>query len=186
MSIRSLWPHLAGTALTAGLAACAAVVTTSDPAPPSAVPDTLQPPAGATLVLKTHATGVQIYACQPAKDDAARLEWALQGPEATLFDADGQAIGRHFAGPSWETADGSRVVGELRAKDPGPDPDAVPWLLLAAKTNTGSGALSTVAWVQRRETSGGRAPAAGCDAEHSGTALRVPYQANYYFYSAAP
>ena len=31
-------------------------------------------------------------------------------------------------------------------------------------------------------TAGGVAPAAGCDASHVGTAVQVPFSADYYFY----
>jgi hypothetical protein len=166
-------------ALSAGLCGCAGVVT----APPASVPEALKPPAAQTLVLKAQGSGVQIYECKAAKDDTARFEWALKAPEADLFDDAGKRIGKHYAGPSWEALDGSKVVGEMKARDNGPDPSAVPWLLLAAKSTSGSGVLSTVQWIQRLETSGGKAPAQGCDAEHAGAEARVAYKAEYYFYS---
>ena len=57
----------------------------------------------------------------------------------------------HFAGPTWQASDGSKVVGELVAKDAGPDPNAIPWLLLAAKSTQGPGVLArTVSiWEER-------------------------------------
>lgn len=42
--------------------------------------------------------------------------------------------------------------------------------------------MAKVSYIQRLETVGGLAPASGCDAEHVGAVLRVPYEAVYYFY----
>ncbi len=173
---------VAGLSMAAWLAGCADLTA----AQPAAIPDALKVPEGQTLTLKTQASGVQIYQCKVAKDDATRFEWALKAPEANLVDDLGNAIGKHYAGPSWEAIDGSKVVGELKARDNGPDPAAIPWLLLAAKSNSGSGIFSSVTYVQRLYTVAGKAPADGCDAGHVDAELRVHYKAAYYFYSAAP
>lgn len=151
------------------------------------VPDKLKAPADQVLALELQAVGVQIYVCMARKDDATKLEWSLKAPEAELFDAAGKKIAKHYGGPTWEAADGSKVVGELKARDDGPDPNAIPWLLLSAKSTSGSGILSQTTSVQRLHTVGGKAPADGCrQAEDAGNELRVPYQAAYYFYTARP
>jgi uncharacterized protein DUF3455 len=152
--------------------------------PAAAVPDNLKPPAGQSLVLEAQAVGVQIYECKPSKDDPAKLEWTLKAPEADLLDAGGNKIGKHYGGPTWESTDGSKVVGELKAKDPGPDPTAIPWLLIAAKSTSGTGVLAQTAHVQRLKTVGGKAPADGCGPDAVGKEIRVPYRATYYFYAA--
>lgn len=172
----------AATALAAILSGCADLL----PAAPAPIPDTLKLPDSQILALKTQASGVQIYQCQPAKDDAMRFDWTLKAPEATLLDDAGNTVGKHYAGPSWEAIDGSKVVGEVKARDGGPDPAAIPWLLLAVKSSSGNGVLSAVQYVQRLYTIGGKAPAEGCDAQHAGTETRVPYKAAYYFYSPRP
>jgi hypothetical protein len=47
--------------------------------------------------------------------------------------------------------------------------------------------FSQVTHIQRVETVGGKAPEAGCDAEHIGSKTLSPYKANYFFYRhAAP
>ena len=74
------------------------------------IPDALQP-ANASLAMVMPARGVQIYECR-AKGGA--YEWAFVAPDAELFDARGNRIGRHGAGPYWEAADGSRIVGSVR------------------------------------------------------------------------
>ena len=73
------------------------------------VPDQLRPPANEQLLLQVHAKGDQVYIC---KSDAAQFNWTLKAPDAQLLDEKGKSFGRHFAGPSWEANDGSRVVGK--------------------------------------------------------------------------
>jgi hypothetical protein len=150
------------------------------------VPEALKVPATQVLSLETQAAGVQIYECKASKDDPTRFEWVFKAPEAELFDSAGKKIGRHYAGPSWESNDGSKVVGEVRAKDNGPDPKAIPWLLLSAKSTSGSGVFSQTQSIQRLHTTGGIAPAEGCTQAQVGKEARVTYKANYYFYIAKP
>jgi len=150
----------------------------------SDVPDALNVPAGEKLSLEAQASGVQIYECRANKDDAKRFEWVFKAPEAQLFDKAGKVIGKHYAGPTWESDDGSKVVGEVKAKDAGPDPKSIPWLLLAAKSSSGDGALGRTRSVQRLHTAGGNAPAVGCDQANQGKEARVPYKAVYRFYVA--
>ena len=100
-----------------------------------------------------------------------------------MLDNQGNKVGKHYAGPTWEANDGSKVVGEVLAKDNGPDPAAIPWLLLRAKANAGSGIFSRITNVQRLNTQGGKAPADGCTQAKAGTELRMPYTADYYFYA---
>jgi Protein of unknown function (DUF3455) len=149
------------------------------PAPPD-VPAVLRAPAGQVVFFEALATGVQIYECS-AKPDAG-FEWVFKAPEAALTDRSGKPLGKHYAGPSWESTDGSIVVGEVKAKDPGPNSSAIPWLLLAAKSNTGSGVFSAAKSVQRVATSGGIAPTEPCTEANLKQVARIPYTATYYFY----
>lgn len=123
--------------------------------------------------------GVQIYAC---KASGGGYAWALKAPDATLADAKGRVIGKHFAGPSWQASDGSTVVGELLNASPAPDAGAIPWLVLRAKSHAGNGAMASVQYIVRERTEGGMAPASGCDAGHAGSEVRVPYSAVYLFF----
>ena len=147
---------------------------------PTEVPATLRAPAGESRYLEALATGVQIYECSQKPDSA--YEWAFKGPEATLADRSGRALGRHYAGPTWESSDGSTVVGEVKARDPGPSSSAIPWLLLAAKANTGSGTFAAARSIQRVATAGGLAPGEACSGANLKQLARVPYTATYYFY----
>ncbi len=144
------------------------------------VPQQLQPPAGEQLLLQVHAKGDQIYTC---KVDGAQFAWTLKAPDAQLFDKEGKPFGKHFAGPSWEASDGSRVIGKAVANAPSPDADSIPWLLVNIVSHEGSGVLSLATNIQRLNTKGGKAPATGCDSAHVGQEVRVPYSADYFFYA---
>jgi Protein of unknown function (DUF3455) len=138
------------------------------------VPDSLKPPPGEHLQAHAHASGKQIYTCDGSK-------WSLSGPDAELFDEAGLRVGSHFAGPTWQWSDGSRVTAKPVANAT-VDPESIPWLLLTATGHTGDGVLKNVSSIQRLQTKGGKAPANGCDASHKGQQARVPYTADYYFY----
>jgi hypothetical protein len=150
----------------------------------ASVPPELAVPADAGLSLRAQGRGVQIYVCEARADQPGRYDWRFVSPEADLFDAQGAKIGRHYAGPTWEGADGGKVVGELRAKAPSPDPSAIDWLLLTAKSANGAGVLGRTRYVRRIDTAGGKAPADGCSAGHVGEGARVSYSAMYEFYSS--
>lgn len=142
---------------------------------PPAVPDNLKPPASETLVRQARAVGDQVYVCDGSN-------WALSRPDAKLLDGSGRQIGSHFAGPTWEWSDGSRVVGRPVANAT-PDPDSIPWLLVTATQHQGDGAMKNVSSIQRLSTKGGKAPTGGCDASHKGEEARSHYSAVYYFYT---
>jgi hypothetical protein len=143
------------------------------------VPQQLQPPANEQLLVSVHAQGDQVYSC---KTDGPSPAWTLKAPDAQLFDQDGKSFGKHFAGPSWEANDGSRVTGKAIA-NASPDPDSIPWLLVNIISHEGKGILSPATTIQRLHTKGGKAPASGCDASHAGREIRVPYSADYLFYA---
>jgi hypothetical protein len=144
------------------------------------VPEKLKPPANEEPLVRVHAKGDQIYSC---KADGEKFAWTLKGPEAQLFDKAGKAFGKHFAGPSWEANDGSRVTGKAVANEPSPDADSIPWLLLTVVSHSGEGILARVTSIQRINTKGGKAPATGCDASHAGEEVRVAYTAEYVFFA---
>src|SRR5712664_4431603 len=172
----------AAASLAAIIAGCAASNVGTDPV----VPDNLKVPAGQTLSLVSRATGVQIYECSAGKTDPAKFEWAFKAPEADLFDLSGRKIGKHYAGPTWESNDGSKVVGQVKARDDGPNANAIPWLLLSANSASGKGVFSQTQSIQRLYTVGGKAPAAGCNRAQLGKQARVAYKATYYFYGPKP
>jgi hypothetical protein len=130
--------------------------------------------------IELRGTGAQVYTCEASPSG---FGWRLKEPQATLLDDAGAEVGRHFAGPTWQARDGSTVVGEVMVSNPPPQPNSIPWLLLRAKSHSGSGAFASVDYIARIHTEGGLAPASGCDAAHTGAESRVPYNALYVFFS---
>ena len=162
------------------IAACAS------PQPPTStvkVPDKLKPGANESVAMIVPAKGVQIYECRAKKDQVGGYEWAFVAPEADLFDARGNRIGRHYAGPHWESTDGSKILGTLKERADAPVADAIPWLLLAAKSVGADGSFSKVTSIQRVNTVGGVAPTGGCSQAAAGTPARINYTADYYFFT---
>src|SRR5438132_10648805 len=133
-------------------AACAS------PQPPTSmvkVPDKLKPGANESLAMIVPAKGVQIYECRARKDQVGAYEWAFVAAEADLFDGHGGRIGRHYAGPHWESTDGSKVQGTVKERADAPVANSIPWLLLAANSAGPAGAFSKVTSIQRVNTAGG-------------------------------
>ena len=116
------------------------------------VPTTLQVEAGSKVQFHAYAAGVQIYTWNGST-------WGASVPSAVLYDSDGNIVGIHYAGPTWETESGSKVVG-ARLAGVTVDSTAIPWLLLAAKTAEGPGVLARTSYVQRVNTAGGLPPSA--------------------------
>jgi len=130
---------------------------------------------GETAVATLHAEGAQVYDCKAGSD--GKLAWTFREPIATLL-LDGKTVGRHYAGPNWEHADGSAVTAKAAGNAPGATPKDIPWLRLEVIASRGSGTLSGVTTVQRINTVGGRHDGA-CD--KAGAFFSAPYAADYVF-----
>jgi hypothetical protein len=130
---------------------------------------------GETVVLSVHAEGAQVYECKAGSD--GKLGWAFREPIATLM-ADGKTVGRHYAGPNWEDADGSAVTGKAIGNAPGATANDIAWLKLDVTARRGSGILSPVTTVQRINTMGGQLTGS-CDKQ--GATKSAPYSAEYVF-----
>lgn len=197
----------------AGIAALAFTLPSPAPAyadtTPPPVPDKIKVPAGNKLFLVGHAVGTQNYICVPSGTGA---RFVLFTPEATLFDEDGKQLITHFFGPNpeepntdprvisdhiiraaWQSSqDSSTVWGQVKPGNSYGEPDyvepgAIPWLLvtIVGRQNgpTGGDRLSGTTYIQRLNTHGGAAPAAGCTtSEDIGRTAFVPYTTDYYFY----
>ena len=154
-------------------------------APASAgVPSALVPQQ-AKLVERLAARGVQIYECRADAAATTGAQWVFVAPQASLFDGGGAVVGLHDAGPRWEAADGSRIVGAVKARADAPQAGAIPWLLLSARSVGGPGRFAAVTDVQRVNTSGGTPPQRPCDKASVGQTDRVPYTADYLLYAAS-
>jgi hypothetical protein len=149
---------------------------------PVSVPAVIEAGPNESLALITPAQGVQIYECRASKNRPGAYEWAFVAPDADLFDHKGNKIGWHYAGPHWELADGSKIVASVKARADAPQADAIPWLLLSARSVGPDGSLSKVSSIQRTNTVGGLAPQNGCSRATAGKPARVHYTAHYYFF----
>ncbi len=131
------------------------------------------------VVATLHAEGAQIYECK--SNAGGKLEWQFREPVATLIQ-DGKTLGRHYAGPNWELADGSAVSGKVIGKAPGATKDDILHLRLDA-TSRGAGLLAGVTSIQRLETRGGVLDGA---CEKAGDFAAKPYSSTYVFLKAKP
>jgi hypothetical protein len=137
----------------------------------------LQVQAGNKVSFHVYAEGVQIYRWNGTS-------WSFIAPEAVLFaDGDDGAVGIHYAGPTWESVSGSKVVGTVLERCT-PDPEAIAWLLLEAVSNEGPGIFRRVTFIQRVNTVDGNAPSD--PGGFPGEEVRVPYTAEYFFYREHP
>lgn len=145
------------------------------------IPEQIKAPAGHEPLLTVHAKGDQIYQCAVSKGE---YSWAIQAPDAKLFDDQGQIVGNHSAGPLWEYKEGGRVVGKIVKKLAVNPEVAISWLLVEVVKNNHKGLLAGVKFINRVNTNGGLPPVLGCDANHLGGERRVAYTADYIFYGA--
>jgi Protein of unknown function (DUF3455) len=156
---------------------------TPNPAP--GVPDSLKPAATEQLLATVAARGVQIYECRAKKDDPGATQWAFVAPEADLFDTQGRLVGKHYAGPKWQSLDGSKVAGTVKASADAPRAAAIPWLLLTTRSEGLDGAFAKATSIQRINTVGGVAPAADdCSTATLGKGARVAYTADYSMFGS--
>ncbi len=141
------------------------------------------PSTGQPTALVFTGRGTQIYNC---RDAGSGYAWVLKGPDARLFNAAGQVVGRHFFGPQWAANDGSRIKGHLLVASPSPEvgKDNAPWLVLRADVEKGNGIFGHVRMVTRTDTHGGGIPAAACGPQQKGQTMSEAYSATYTFFSA--
>lgn len=136
--------------------------------------DSVQVPARNRLAARLYAQGVQIYRWDGSG-------WAFGEPSARLFagkHGKGQ-VGIHYAGPTWESSSGSKVVGTVLRRCT-PDAGSIPWLLLGAVSSEGHGIFNGTTHVQRLNTVGGTAPLQ--PGSFTGEMTSVPYTSEYLFY----
>ena len=131
--------------------------------------------SGETVVLSAHAVGAQVY--DRKAGEGGKLAWQFREPIATLIQ-DGETVGRHYKGPTWEHADGSRISGKQVDTQSGETVKDIAWLRLDGIEAGGSGVLAGVTAILRINTKGGQF-AGPCD--KAGTIMGAPYVADYVF-----
>ena len=159
--------------LCGGLTALAAGSGTDNRAPE--VPEEIAVSSTNRVHFHGFAIGVQIYTWDG-------VSWGRAVPEATLFDGEGNIVAIHFAGPTWQSNSGSKVVGAVVQPTVTVDTNSIPWVRLAAVTPEGPGIFAETTFIQRVNTVGGKAPSA--NGAFVGQVARVPYNADYFFYRA--
>ena len=180
--------------LIAGLALVAATAQAGDVTPP-AVPANLEAPQGNKPVRIAHGVGTQNYICLSAGSN-----WTFIGPQATLFDDEGDQSLTHFLSPNptengvpratWMHSKDTSTVWALaiaNSTDPAyVTPGAIPWLLLQIVGTqdgpAGGAKISGTTFIQRVNTVGGTAPAGVCPS--AGARAFVAYETDYVFYKA--
>ena len=168
-------------ATVAALSACASSPLTMKPVDNAALPEAVRAPAGSKQMMATTGVGELTYECREKAGAAGQYEWAFVGPVATLYGGDKKMVGKYYAGPTWEAADGSKVTGKQVAISPS-SPGNIPMQLVKAEPAMGAGAMTGVGYIQRLNTKGGVAPAMACDAMGKGKRQVVAYEADYIFY----
>ena len=169
------------TAAVAVLSACAGTPTMMMKVDNATLPEAVRVPAGQKVLMTTTGVGELTYECREKKDMAGQHEWAFVGPVATLYGAERKAVGRYYAGPTWEATDGSKVTGKQVAVALS-SPGNIPLQLVKAEPAMGNGAMTGVSYIQRLNTKGGVAPVSACDAASKGQRQQVAYEADYVFY----
>ena len=147
------------------------------------LPEAVRAPSGMKQTMSTTGVGEITYECREKKDMAGAHEWVFVAPVATLYSPDRKTVGKYYAGPTWEAADGSKVTGKQVAVAPAA-PGNIPLQLVKADPAMGAGAMQGVAYIQRLNTKGGVAPAAACTAANKGQRQQVAYEADYVFYGS--
>jgi len=157
------------------LCACAALASPALSQTPALTPPASFDVAGRVTLLTAHGVGAQIYECKPAA--AGGNAWTFREPVASLIAA-GLTIGRHYAGPTWDLAQGGSVKGKQAATAPGATTADIALLKLEVIEHHGDGPLNAATLVLRLNTKGG-ALSGPCDS--AGELRPVPYSADYLF-----
>jgi len=161
------------------LTACA--LAHAEIAPPGGLsPRLIASPAEAPM-FALRGQGDHVFECRQVAINPDRFAWTFVAPDATLYDQ-GLPVGRQVQPNLWEsTSDRSSVSGAMRSHQDAGNGN-LPWALFRAASAADVGLFAGVTSVQRVNTSGGVAPATGCDAGHVGEEARVAFSADYYFY----
>ena len=149
----------------------------------AALPEPVRVPAGQMQRMAATGVGEITYECREKADMAGQFAWAFVAPVATLYAADRKVVGKYYAGPTWESTDGSKLTGKQLAVAPAPAGN-IALQLVKAEPAMGIGAMQGVNYIQRLNTKGGVAPSMVCDAASKGQRQQVAYEADYVFYGS--
>lgn len=152
------------------------------------VPAAIAVPDGNVVMMKTLAMGQITYECMEKKDAPGSYAWIFKIPHAYLYDAGNTQVGRYYGSPkgaTWESNDGSRVLGKQLAVTPNTaTAESIPLQLVQQNGYEGNGAMNKVTYIQRLATAGGTAPVKACAAANAGKKELASYQADYIMWMA--
>lgn len=124
------------------------------------------------------ASGTHVYECRAVQGG---FSWTFLNPDATLFEGT-RSIATHVTPSMWESStDRSSASGRVAATQAA-GPGNLPWTLWRTQSSGDGGIFSGVTSVQRVNTAGGVAPAAGCGDTNLGSETRSNFTADFYFY----
>jgi hypothetical protein len=166
---------------------------------PPDVPGNLVVPDDVRPYIMARAEGTQNYVCMATGNKS--VSWVFHGPQATLFDAADAQVMTHFLSPNpaendaaratWQDSRDTSAVWAVAIASSSDQayvaPGSIPWLLLRVVGvrlgPTAGDRLAQTQYIQRVNTQGGVAPAAGCrSATDAGKRALVPYTTDYVFY----
>jgi Protein of unknown function (DUF3455) len=177
-------PLSASALLTLALIGCSGTGPMSAPSfSQAALPEAIKVPVGHKVVMESVGVGQLTYECKLKAGTSDQFEWAFVGPEATLNDRAGKAIGKYYGPPAtWESVDTSKVSGAQMAVAPAA-PGNLALQLVKVNPTTGKGQMRGFSYIQRVATKGGVPSANSCEARKVGQRGVVPYQADYIFWA---
>ena len=146
-------------------------------------------PGGNVRVATYYAVGVQKYKAQAKASAPGSFEWVFVAPDAKLYDGTNMEVGTHGAGPNWKL---TGRIDSIYAQHfapmktaPSNNAGTIDWLLLMPKEGkTPSGIFSSVTYIQRIATNGGKAPTT--PPTSVADIVDVPYTAVYRFSKKKP
>jgi hypothetical protein len=149
--------------------------------PPTGVAPALRVSANEEPAFMLSGNGVHVYECRLGLMEPNSYVWAFVAPDATLYE--GARSAARMTSPNLVEAisDRSSVSGFVRSTQAAGG-NNLPWTAMRALPIGEDGLFAGVTSIQRVNTSGGSAPASGCNAENVGAEARVAYNADYYFY----
>ena len=176
---------LSAVAAAALLSACGTMMPMAPTFSQEGLPAAVMVPKGNVVALESVGVGELTYECRDKANTPGMTEWVFVGPKAALNDRSGKQIGNYYGPPAtWEALDGSKITGTQVAVAPS-SPGNLAFQLVKANPAVGTGAMSSLSYIQRVAIKGGVAPASECSLAKKGTKEIVKYQADYIFWKAA-
>lgn len=164
------------------VALCLACPVASAISEPAAIAPSLRALPAEAPAFALRADGVQVYQCSPLPNGG--YGWAFQAPDATLYEGS-RSVARLATPNHWEALEDRSAVTGIPRRMQAAGAGNIPWELLGAMPTADAGMFAGVTSIQRVNTRGGAAPAAGCDDTHVGDEARSAFTADYYFYKRA-